>query len=61
MEHTINEFKLQVNSPKTPCTVEYSVGDMVDPNDFETEEEFIEKLTYKFEKNFDLNYKLCSI
>ena len=53
----MNEFKLEIDISQKP-TVEYSVGDMIDPNNFETEQEFIDTLTYKFEKNFDLNYKL---
>lgn len=55
----MNEFKLEVDNSK-PCTVEYAIGEIIDPAHFATEEEFIKQITYKFEKNFDLNYKRCS-
>lgn len=55
-EHAINEFAFKKDF-KT-CHFQYRFGDIIDANDFKTEQEFYDDISSKFEKLFDTTYKM---
>lgn len=57
IEHAMNEFTRKKDFSRE-CWIDYRIGEIIDPNDFKTEEEFYERVSYKFEKIFDTTYKL---
>lgn len=57
IENAMNEFTFQKDFSKD-CWVDYRFGDMIDPIDFKSEEEFSKMVQYKFEKIFDTTYKI---
>ena len=59
IEHSFNEFTLQKDFSKE-VLVEYCVGDLIDPTDFKTCDEFYDHVTCKFEKLFVTKNKLVS-
>ena len=57
IEHAMNEYTRRKDFSKE-CWIDYWIGEMIDPLDFVSEEDFYNAITYKFEKIFDTTYKL---
>lgn len=55
-EHAINEFAFKKDF-KT-CHFEYRFGDILDANDFKTEDDFYDEISRWFEKLYDTSYKM---
>ena len=59
MEHGIDEFSLSKDFSE-PCLVEYRFGPILYPQDFPTEDDFFQAISFEFTKLFDTTYEMVS-